>query len=76
MQPSRLKPGQTRHVTIEEALVSREGQLVCRDCGQPCEKKEAIRSHRQALKCPRCGGFLERHQPQENGQAHSSQPPD
>ncbi len=60
MHPSRRKPGQTRHVTVEEAIAIREGQLVCRHCGQPCEKKEAIRSHRQSLKCPRCGGWLDR----------------
>ncbi len=69
MQPSRLKPGQTRHVTTEEAIARQEGQLVCRDCGRPCEKKEAIRSHRQSLKCPRCGGFLERQTHTENGKA-------
>jgi uncharacterized paraquat-inducible protein A len=69
MQPSRLKPGQTRHITTEEALARQEGQLVCRDRGWLCEKKEAIRSHRQSLKCPRCGGLLERREHTENGKA-------
>jgi Zn finger protein HypA/HybF involved in hydrogenase expression len=61
MHPSRRKPRQTRHITTDEAIARQEGELVCRDCGQPCEKKAAIRGYRQSLKCPRCGGFLERH---------------
>jgi hypothetical protein len=65
MHSARLKSGQTRPITAEEALARRQGDLVCRDCGEPCEKKAAIRSHRQSLKCPRCGGFLERRLPHE-----------
>jgi rubrerythrin len=60
MHPSRRKPGQTRHPTTEEAIARQVGELVCRDCGKPCEKKAAIRGYRQSLKCPGCGDFLER----------------
>lgn len=69
MHPSRRKPGQTRHITTEEAIARKEGELICRDCGNPCEKKAAIRGYRQALKCPRCGGFLERRPQAANEQA-------
>jgi rubrerythrin len=71
MYYSRLKPGQARHLTEEEALARQQGELICRDCGRTCEKKRAIKSYRQSLKCPHCGGFLERCAPMENGQAPS-----
>ena len=47
MQPSRLKPGQTRHITTEEAIARQDGQLVCRDCGQPYFYPRP--------NCPECG---------------------
>lgn len=76
MHPSRRKPGQSRHITAEEAVARQEGELVCRDCGRPCEKKAAIRGYRQSLKCPDCGGFLERHPQAAKEQAPPETCPD
>lgn len=62
------KPGQRTSCPRSEAAALQQLPLVCRDCAQPCRKREALRVHRQALRCPRCGGLLERRS-QEGSQA-------
>lgn len=68
MYHARPKPGQSRYISEKQAAAAQQGDLFCRDCGQHCEKKRAIKSYRQSLKCPQCGGLLERRLPSVNGQ--------
>lgn len=42
-------------------LEQRVGPLVCRDCGRPCLKGNALRVGRGRLRCARCGGMLDRY---------------
>lgn len=60
MQRAKLNRGQLPQHSTESLLIQREGQLVCRECRKPCKKKGALRAGRQALRCPGCGGILER----------------
>lgn len=61
MERAKLNRGQRPQRSTESILAQREGRLVCRDCGQPCAKKDALPGGRQTLRCPACGGLLERH---------------
>jgi hypothetical protein len=63
------KPGQRTGLPRREAAALRCSPLVCRDYGQPCRRREAIRGHRQVLKCPHCGGLLDRQRTNEGGSA-------
>ena len=57
------KPAQRTDLPRRTAAALRRLPLACRDCGLPGRRQDAIRGHRQALKCPRCGGFLDRVRP-------------
>lgn len=47
-------------VSAEQSLAKREGQPKCRACGAKCRTKDAIRGTGNVLKCPACGGILDR----------------
>lgn len=47
-------------VSAEAILANRNGQLSCARCKQAVKKKDAFRGGGGALKCPACGGMLDR----------------
>lgn len=68
MQRRKLNRREVGRRSTEGVLAQREGQLVCRSCGQPCPRKDALGSPKQGFRCPRCGGRLDREAGPVNGQ--------
>jgi len=50
-------------VSQAQALAKRDGIPTCRDCGHTCGRKKAIKESHGRLRCPKCGGMMDR---QEN----------
>lgn len=47
--------------SAEEILqANADSRLVCRDCREPCKAKAAIKAAGRQLRCPGCGGILDR----------------
>ena len=57
-------PGARTDLPRKEAAALQRLPLICRDCSQHCRKSEALKVYRRVLRCPRCGGLLERRRPQ------------
>jgi hypothetical protein len=63
-----LKRNESRTLPTETILAQRDGRLFCRDCGEPCKRKAALKAGRRQPRCPACGGLLDRRAVGPDGQ--------